>query len=141
MALAATQLSPEGAAAREWGRRETFPFVTLTSNNLVRQKLPALSLPEIVLSKNSSHIFSRQFAGIGYFSLPLLVHAKAAFLHACEWNPAAVRALKRNLRLNAIPQDRFQVSRGNLEFIFAKEGNGTLFLSSDSRGRQQGGLS
>lgn len=34
------------------------------------------------------------FAGIGYFTLPFLVHAKAKFVHACEWNPDAVEALR-----------------------------------------------
>nr|CAD7567204.1 unnamed protein product [Timema californicum] len=34
------------------------------------------------------------FAGIGYFTLPLLVHAKAEMVHACEWNPNAVTALR-----------------------------------------------
>ena len=26
------------------------------------------------------------YAGIGYFALPYLVHARAAHLHACEWD-------------------------------------------------------
>lgn len=39
-------------------------------------------------------------AGIGYFVLPYLVHAGAKFVHACEWNPHAVKALERNLELN-----------------------------------------
>merc|ERR1711971_1301196 len=40
------------------------------------------------------------YAGIGYFTLPYLVHAKAEHLHACEWNPAAVEALRYNLLAN-----------------------------------------
>lgn len=39
------------------------------------------------------------FAGIGYFTLPYLVHASAMHVHACEWNPAAVEALKKNLKV------------------------------------------
>jgi tRNA G37 N-methylase Trm5 len=27
------------------------------------------------------------FCGIGYFTIPLLYHGKAAHVHACEWNP------------------------------------------------------
>ena len=27
------------------------------------------------------------FAGVGYWTLPLLVHAGALHVHACEWNP------------------------------------------------------
>lgn len=42
------------------------------------------------------------FAGIGYFTLPYLVHAKAACVHACEWNPHALEALRRNLELNHV---------------------------------------
>ncbi|XP_033105278.1 tRNA wybutosine-synthesizing protein 2 homolog [Anneissia japonica] len=52
------------------------------------------------------------YAGIGYFTLPYLVHANAAFLHACEWNPHAVNALKRNLVLNNV-QDRCAVYEGD----------------------------
>lgn len=42
------------------------------------------------------------YAGIGYFVLPYLVHAKAAMVHACEWNENAVEALRRNLKLNGV---------------------------------------
>lgn len=53
------------------------------------------------------------FAGIGYFVLPYLVHAKAAFVHACEWNPAAVEALKKNLALNSISDGRYAIHQGD----------------------------
>ncbi|XP_078695660.1 tRNA wybutosine-synthesizing protein 2 homolog [Branchiostoma floridae x Branchiostoma belcheri] len=52
------------------------------------------------------------YAGIGYFTLPFLVHGKAAEVHACEWNPAAVEALRRNLQLNKV-QDRCIVHHGD----------------------------
>ncbi|XP_015926255.1 tRNA wybutosine-synthesizing protein 2 homolog [Parasteatoda tepidariorum] len=42
------------------------------------------------------------YAGIGYFTLPFLVHAKAPKVHACEWNPHAVEALSKNLILNGV---------------------------------------
>lgn len=51
-------------------------------------------------------------AGIGYFTLPYLVHARAGRLHACEWNPDAVEALGRNLRLNGV-DDRCVVHFGD----------------------------
>lgn len=41
-------------------------------------------------------------SGIGYFTLPYLVHAGAAHVHACEWNPDAVSALRRNLQINKV---------------------------------------
>ena len=46
--------------------------------------------------------FPRTVAGIGYFTLPYLVHAKAKHVHACEWNPRAVEALTQNLKLNGV---------------------------------------
>ncbi|XP_049440959.1 tRNA wybutosine-synthesizing protein 2 homolog [Epinephelus fuscoguttatus] len=42
------------------------------------------------------------YAGIGYFTLPYLVHAGASHVHACEWNPAAVEALQKNLMANGV---------------------------------------
>ncbi|XP_012643627.2 tRNA wybutosine-synthesizing protein 2 homolog [Microcebus murinus] len=52
------------------------------------------------------------YAGIGYFTLPFLVHAGAAFLHACEWNPHAVAALRNNLEINGVA-DRCQIHFGD----------------------------
>jgi tRNA wybutosine-synthesizing protein 2 len=42
------------------------------------------------------------FAGIGYFTLPLAVHAKASKVVACEINPVAFRYLNENVRLNGL---------------------------------------
>ncbi|CAG0891796.1 unnamed protein product [Darwinula stevensoni] len=52
------------------------------------------------------------YAGIGYFVLPYLVHAKARHVHACEWNPHAIQALRKSLALNGI-QDRCTVHEGD----------------------------
>ncbi|XP_078544544.1 tRNA wybutosine-synthesizing protein 2 homolog [Lissotriton helveticus] len=52
------------------------------------------------------------YAGIGYFTLPFLVHAGAAFVHACEWNPHAILALRRNLDLNRV-SDRCRIHEGD----------------------------
>ncbi|XP_029463257.1 tRNA wybutosine-synthesizing protein 2 homolog isoform X2 [Rhinatrema bivittatum] len=52
------------------------------------------------------------YAGIGYFTLPYLLHAGAAFVHACEWNPHALAALRKNLQLNGV-SDRCQVHEGD----------------------------
>ncbi len=40
------------------------------------------------------------FAGIGYFSLPIAVHARPARVYACEINPVAFHYLVENVRLN-----------------------------------------
>lgn len=52
------------------------------------------------------------FAGIGYFTLPFLVRAKAKLVYACEWNPHAVEALRRNLEVNSV-SDRCIVLEGD----------------------------
>jgi len=42
------------------------------------------------------------YAGIGYFSLPLLVKAGASLLHACEWNSDALTCLALNLMRHGV---------------------------------------
>ncbi|KAF2304683.1 hypothetical protein GH714_037467 [Hevea brasiliensis] len=56
------------------------------------------------------------FAGIGYFVLPFLVRAGAKLVYACEWNPHAVEALKRNLEANSV-SDRSVVLEGDNRMI------------------------
>ncbi|NXX99159.1 TYW2 protein, partial [Centropus bengalensis] len=60
----------------------------------------------------SGEVLVDLYAGIGYFTLPYLVHAAAAFAHACEWNSHAVEALRRNLVLNGV-QDRCHIHHGD----------------------------
>uniref|UniRef100_A0A3Q2XIN5 tRNA wybutosine-synthesizing protein 2 homolog n=1 Tax=Hippocampus comes TaxID=109280 RepID=A0A3Q2XIN5_HIPCM len=52
------------------------------------------------------------YAGIGYFTLPYLVHTGAAHVHASEWNPHAVEALRKNLVTNRV-HDRCTVHQGD----------------------------
>lgn len=61
----------------------------------------------------SSEIVVDLFAGIGYFTLPLLIHASASHVYACEWNEEAVKALKKNLKLNKIAPERYTVIEGD----------------------------
>jgi len=42
------------------------------------------------------------YAGIGYYSLPMLIHSQVGHVHCCEWNPNAVRALEKNLESNGV---------------------------------------
>jgi len=44
------------------------------------------------------------FSGIGYYSLPLLVHANPKLLHACEINPDSIREFKKNLIHNKVSE-------------------------------------
>lgn len=52
------------------------------------------------------------YAGIGYYSLPALVHGKAEHVTACEWNPNALYALKYNLKANGV-ENRASVLDGD----------------------------
>lgn len=52
------------------------------------------------------------YAGIGYFTLPYLVHARARMVHACEWNPEAVIALRYKLIIDWATRNAHRISVG-----------------------------
>ncbi len=52
------------------------------------------------------------YAGVGYYTLPMLVHGGAARVHACEINPASVAGLKQAAELNGVT-DRLTVHEGD----------------------------
>lgn len=52
------------------------------------------------------------YAGIGYYTLPIAVHGKAARVVACEWNPDACLALCHNVAANGVG-DRVEVLFGD----------------------------
>ncbi|NWU79219.1 TYW2 protein, partial [Onychorhynchus coronatus] len=89
------------------GIRYTFDVTKcMFSLGNITEKLRVASLP------CSGEVLVDLYAGIGYFTLPFLVHAGAAFVHACEWNVHAVEALRRALALNGV-QDRCCVHHGD----------------------------
>uniref|UniRef100_A0A8B9I6T0 tRNA wybutosine-synthesizing protein 2 homolog n=1 Tax=Anser brachyrhynchus TaxID=132585 RepID=A0A8B9I6T0_9AVES len=88
-------------------RRYTFDVTKcMFSPGNITEKLRVASLP------CAREVLVDLYAGIGYFTLPYLVHAAAAFAHACEWNHHAVEALRRNLALNGV-QDRCHIHHGD----------------------------
>jgi tRNA wybutosine-synthesizing protein 2 len=44
------------------------------------------------------------YGGIGYFTLPALIHGEANHVYACEWNPEAAKALRYNLSDNSVAE-------------------------------------
>jgi len=44
------------------------------------------------------------YAGIGYYTLPILVHSQAEHVHCCEWNLNSVKALESNLEDNGVSE-------------------------------------
>lgn len=70
-------------------------------------------------------VYSLYYAGVGYFSLPLLVHGRARLVHCCEWNQYAVEGLKRGLHANGVGDcciihigDNREVSTNLIYFTF-----------------------
>ena len=60
------------------------------------------------------------FAGIGYFSLQYLKHTKLKKILMCEVNPEAVKYLRRNLNLNKIDPDRYEILFGDNQVTIPK---------------------
>ncbi|XP_031505706.1 tRNA wybutosine-synthesizing protein 2/3/4 [Nymphaea colorata] len=56
------------------------------------------------------------FAGIGYFVLPFLVKAGAKLVYACEWNPHALNALRKNVAANFV-SDRCIILDGDNRIV------------------------
>ncbi|XP_053129871.1 tRNA wybutosine-synthesizing protein 2 homolog isoform X2 [Hemicordylus capensis] len=89
------------------GIRYTFDVTRcMLSPGNITEKLRIASL------QCSGEVVVDLYAGIGYFTLPFLVHAGAAFVHACEWNPHAVEALQKNVQRNGL-QHRCHVHPGD----------------------------
>ncbi|NXC90003.1 TYW2 protein, partial [Cercotrichas coryphoeus] len=89
------------------GIRYTFDVTKcMFSPGNITEKLRVASLP------CSGEVVVDLYAGIGYFTLPFLVHAGAAFVHACEWNSHALEALHRSLLLNGV-RDRCRIHAGD----------------------------
>lgn len=59
------------------------------------------------------------FAGIGYFTLPLLVHGKVQRVTACEVNPLAARYLRKNATANGV-DGRLEVREGDCRMVAPK---------------------
>ncbi|NWR23334.1 TYW2 protein, partial [Emberiza fucata] len=98
------------------GIRYTFDVTKcMFSPGNITEKLRVASLP------CSGEVLVDLYAGIGYFTLPFLVHAGAAFVHACEWNSHAVEALHRSLVLNGV-RDRCHIHSGDNRQVSAAPG-------------------
>jgi hypothetical protein len=52
------------------------------------------------------------YTGIGYYTLPAIIHGKASFVYACEWNTYAVNALRYNIKDNKI-ENKVKILEGD----------------------------
>lgn len=62
--------------------------------------------------KATDQVIVDMYAGVGYYTLPFLVYGGAKHVHACEWNPNSILALRENLRQNHV-SDRCTVYPGD----------------------------
>ena len=53
------------------------------------------------------------YAGIGYYSLPILTNQMAKHVYSFEWNPIAISALRRNIEINDIDEARCSIIEGD----------------------------
>ncbi|HIH21626.1 MAG: methyltransferase domain-containing protein [Candidatus Diapherotrites archaeon] len=60
------------------------------------------------------------FAGIGYWTVPILKAGKAGKVIAFEHNPEAVKFLRKNLELNKIKREKFKVMQGDCRKLAKK---------------------
>ena len=81
----------------EGGVRYTFDVakIMFSSGNLPERT----SIPSKV---RDGDVVVDLFAGIGYFTLPIAVHARPERVFACELNPVAYHYLRENIRLNRV---------------------------------------
>ena len=66
--------------------RSFTPFPPHFFRTLLLENIPLTLLCPISLPLHDRFLSQ----GIGYFTLPFLVHGKASHVHACEWNPHSV---------------------------------------------------
>ena len=66
----------------------------------------------------SDEIVLDLYAGIGYYTLPLLVHTNVKLLYACEMNPDSISFLKKNLIHNGV-SERCVINEGNNSSILS----------------------
>lgn len=53
------------------------------------------------------------YAGIGYFTLSMLVHSKARHIYACEWVEQSIDALRKGVQANNIDTSRISIFHGD----------------------------
>ncbi|MBT4059691.1 MAG: methyltransferase [Euryarchaeota archaeon] len=72
------------------------------------------------------------YAGIGYYTLPLLVRAGATHVHACEWSIDAIHALNHNLEANKV-SERCTIYSGDNKLAVAQNGSAAKALGTCDR--------
>ena len=53
------------------------------------------------------------YCGVGYYTLPFLIHTNVQFLHAFEWNENSILALKYNLDIANVSTNTYKLYEGD----------------------------
>ena len=77
------------------------------------EKARLIQLVKRAEAQSAGEVVLDLYAGIGYFSLPLLVHARVAHIYLCEHNLHTFDALTRSLAANNISSNRFSLHPGD----------------------------
>ncbi len=85
--------------------------VMFSKGNLYEKKLMS--------NIGSDELIIDMFAGIGYFSIPIAVHAKPKKIYSIELNPESYTYLKENIRLNQV-EDIIEALNGDCALITPK---------------------
>ena len=72
------------------------------------------------------------YAGIGYYTLPLLVRAGAKHVHACEWSEDAVFALNHNLVANRVSEN-CTIHGGDNQISLSSSGSAAAVIGTCDR--------
>ena len=68
------------------------------------------------------------YAGIGYYTMPLLVHGKVEHVHACEINPNSIKALEWSAKRNGV-NSNLTIHEGDNQFTLERlEGHADRIL-------------
>jgi len=113
--------SPGWITVTEQGIRQSFDLTrVMFSRGNISEKIRFGKLVQ------EGEIVLDLYAGIGYFTLPALVHGKAEHVYCCEWNEDAYTALRYNLLDNGV-QDRATVFAGDCRKICQEKGLQAMF--------------
>lgn len=69
---------------------------------------------------SSGQVIVDLFCGIGYFTLSFLINGGASKVYACDWNPNAIIALRKNLSANHVSSERCEVLEGDCRIVAPK---------------------
>jgi tRNA G37 N-methylase Trm5/tRNA(Phe) wybutosine-synthesizing methylase Tyw3 len=73
-----------------------------------------MAAPPVHEKGSAEEVIVDLYAGIGYYSLPFLVHHnRTKHVHCCEWNPDSLVALRFNLEENGVDPSRYSVHAGD----------------------------